>query len=259
MQITSSSKKLHEYNQETLDADAGGLTDRTAQASNFYRQQLGGPEPHSGEKGKTMKFTNDPFSATSRLRKTKVKPQLTPSKRTPSSQVKPHIKKRAGRISANLSLSPHEKSFNLKGISRMLDHYKENGQVRQQKAVPKHKQRLLERRKSANAIALKRSPGRLSRDLSPSLNAHPVRGKSKEAANLNAIYKAIADKVKVLETMGNKLFEKDRRLKQARKELTRDKELFSQQKSELVEKEEDLEKYKEIITRQRNDEKRRSR
>jgi hypothetical protein len=43
--------------------------------------------------------------------------------------------------------------------------------------------------------------------------------KAKENQRLNAIYKAISDKVKMLHVMGNKVYEKDKRLKQFDQEL----------------------------------------
>ena len=85
------------------------------------------------------------------------------------------------------------------------------------------------RRKSANAHVVGKSPRKaLSRGLSPVLDGHP-RLKSKnriESHKRDAICSAISDKVKVLQAMGNKLYEKNSRLKQVQRDISsREKDL----------------------------------
>lgn len=134
-----------------------------------------------------------------------------------------------------LSLSPEEKSFTLKSINKMLVEYKDEGKRTSSNHhstdnLLKSKQRIALRRKSANAHVVGKSPrkGISTRGLSPVLDNHP-RNKSKnkiENHKRNAIYTAISDKVQVLQAMGNKLFEKNSKLKLFKRELTtREKDL----------------------------------
>ena len=104
----------------------------------------------------------------------------------------------------------------------MLRDCEEKGRKKSEYYMNKTCTQELKRKRKSMANTSRRSPFKPINDSSPSLNAHALqrdKKKREESHKLEPIYRAIAEKVKMLHVMGNKLFEKDKRLKKLEAEL----------------------------------------